>query len=252
MELSAFHPLLRTVYEEKKIVAEDGKVYEPFPHSLQFSEGATLYQLAREFDAPVCLETGMAYGVSSLFMCQAVHEKGAGRHISIDPYQEYWNYIGVENVRRAGYENIHTYYEERSDIQLPRLVSEGLELDLAFIDGNHRFEYAFIDFFYADRLLKAGGYLALHDYHMGSIRKAVSLILRLHGDCYELHQPHSRPFGKLRSCGRMLKSLVTRPLEPCEAISQSGWDIPNLVVFRKKRHRTEAEWGETWQYYQSF
>lgn len=252
MELSAFHPRLRSIYEEEKIVAEDGNVYEPFPHSLKFQEGATLYELARDFKAPVCLETGMAYGVSSLFMCQAVEEQGAGRHISVDPYQDYWNYIGVENVRRAGYETIHTYYEEKSEIQLPRLVSEGLEIDLAFVDGNHRFEYAFVDFYYMDRLLKPGGYMVLHDFHLGGIAKTVSLIARLHGDCYAFHEPLVAPVRGIHKGFRMLQSFWRAPLEPGQAVTLSGWDIPNMVVFQKYRHRPESEWGETWKYYRSF
>jgi len=252
MDLSRFHPILREAYEKNRIVGEDGAVYEPFPHSLKFEEGSVLYDLIREFDAPVSLETGMAYGVSTLFMCQAVRDQGQGRHISVDPYQDYWNHIGVENVRRAGFADLHTYYEEKSELQLPALVKEGLELDLAFVDGNHRFEYAFADFFYADRMLREGGYLVLHDYDFGGIRKLVNLILRLHGDCYRLDERHATQVSGFARYRKALLSLARKPLEPAEAVTLSGWEVPNQVVLKKYRHRPEAEWKETWKYYRSF
>ena len=140
------NPILREAYEQNRVLDAEGKTHEPVPHCIDEYEGRILYELTRQFARPRSIETGMAHGVSSLFFLQAIAEQGGGSHISVDPYQDYWSYVGLETVKRSGYGEFHTYYEERSQIQLPRLEAEKLEVDVAFVDGNHRFEFAFVDF----------------------------------------------------------------------------------------------------------
>jgi len=42
----------------------------------------------------------------------------------------------------------------------------------------HLFDFALVDFFYVDKMLRQGGFVAFHDMWMPSLRKLVSFIVR--------------------------------------------------------------------------
>ena len=58
-------------------------------------------------------------------------------------------------------------------LALTRLCAEGERIDFAFIDGNHRFDYTLVDFFYIDKMLRLGGHVAFDDLWIASVRKVV-------------------------------------------------------------------------------
>jgi methyltransferase family protein len=66
------------------------------------------------------------------------------------------------------------FYEEESQIVLPRLLAEGRRFDVAFIDGNHRFEAVFLDLVYSGRLLQEGGIVFTDDTQLPGVRRAVA------------------------------------------------------------------------------
>src|SRR5512145_68449 len=78
---------------------------ERYPHgnsSVTFEVGTLLYDLVRALKPDKTLETGMAYGISTLFICQAHRDNGAGCHTAIDPFQEQtFKSIGLANIERA-------------------------------------------------------------------------------------------------------------------------------------------------------
>jgi predicted O-methyltransferase YrrM len=49
--------------------------------------------------------------------------------------------------------------------------------DLAFIDGNHRFDRVFLDLWYVGRLVRRGGLVVLDDYDLPGVAKAASFFL---------------------------------------------------------------------------
>jgi methyltransferase family protein len=61
---------------------------------------------------------------------------------------------------------------------LPRLLAEGRRFDLAFLDGNHRFEGVFLDLIYSGRVLKAGGIVFFDDTQLPGVRRAVDFCIR--------------------------------------------------------------------------
>ena len=61
-----------------------------------------------------------------------------------------------------------------SQLALPAFLREGRRFDLAFVDGNHRFDAVFLDLFYLGRLLPKGAIVLLDDYNLPGIRRAVS------------------------------------------------------------------------------
>jgi hypothetical protein len=56
---------------------------------------------------------------------------------------------------------------------LPRLLAEGRSFDLAFLDGNHRFDGVLLDVVYSGRLLKEGAIVFVDDTQLASVRRAV-------------------------------------------------------------------------------
>jgi predicted O-methyltransferase YrrM len=144
------------------------------PHSIERGEGEALRALVSAEGAARTIEVGLALGISALWFCGAVAGRG-GRHVAVDPFQrESWNGAGLRTLREAGVEELVEVIEEESQLALPRLAAEGREFDFAFIDGDHRFDGAFLDLYYMTRLVRPGGLIVLDDLWMPSIRTVVS------------------------------------------------------------------------------
>jgi predicted O-methyltransferase YrrM len=75
-------------------------------------------------------------------------------------------------------EDLVEVIEEESQLALPRLVSEGREFDLAFVDGDHRFEGVFLDLYFMTRLVRPGGLVVVDDMWMPAVRTAVAYVER--------------------------------------------------------------------------
>jgi predicted O-methyltransferase YrrM len=162
------------------------------PHSIEARLGEALRELAIVEGASHTIEVGLALGMSALFLCQAVLERG-GRHTAIDPFQrESWNGAGLRTLREAGVEDLVEVIEEESQLALPLLVSEGREFDFAFVDGDHRFEGVFLDLYYMTRLVKRDGLVVVDDMWMPAVRTAVAYVERNLGATLE---PDTLPNG---------------------------------------------------------
>jgi hypothetical protein len=95
-------------------------------------------------------------------------------HIIVDPFQSTdWSGIGVTNLDRAGVD-FYELREEPSELAPPQLLREGAEFDLLFIDGWHTFDQTLVDIYFANRLVKVGGYIIVDDVSWPSVSKAVS------------------------------------------------------------------------------
>ena len=51
-------------------------------------------------------------------------------------------------------------------------------MQLVYIDGWHTFDYALLDFFYADKLLDTGGLVGFNDCHYPSIERVLRFVVR--------------------------------------------------------------------------
>jgi hypothetical protein len=125
------------------------------------------------------VEIGMAYGVSTLSILSGLQQNGTGRLISIDPYIGWptGRLVALHQVARAGAEEIHSHWHECSYTALPRMLQEGLQPDLIYIDGNHNFDYVFTDTFYADKLLGAGGMIGFNDCGWRPVYKVLRFLM---------------------------------------------------------------------------
>jgi predicted O-methyltransferase YrrM len=131
------------------------------------------------------LEVGCAYGVSALVICSALAGRERISHTIIDPFQNTdWDGAGTLNLEAAGF-RFFELIEKKSEFALPDLLHSGEgRFDLILVDGWHTFDHTLLDCFYATRLLRVGGYLAIDDVHFPSVRRVVDFLGNY--PCYEL------------------------------------------------------------------
>jgi predicted O-methyltransferase YrrM len=146
-------------------------------------EGEFLQSLIRDLKPKVTLEVGLAFGVSALYILDALEKQPGSCHIVIDPCQydpDLWNGCGIRNIEKAGFKDLVEFHHAPSYQALPELLKAGRKIDFAFIDGWHTFDYSFVDFFYSHQMLNVGGLIALDDANIPSVRKLARYILANH------------------------------------------------------------------------
>jgi predicted O-methyltransferase YrrM len=151
----------------------------PVHSHISETEGEFIQSLVRSHKPRVSLEVGCAFGISSLYICEALKSIDAERHIVIDPRQndvDQWQGIGLLNLQRAGFSDLVEFHAEPSYECLPKLLARGQRIDFAFIDGVHNFDYVLVDFFMIDKMLNVGGVVVFDDYSWPSVRKACRFI----------------------------------------------------------------------------
>lgn len=142
-------------------------------------EGKLIQNSIKEINAEVSVEVGLAFGTSALYICEALTKTGKTRHYVIDPFQMYpdsYGGIGLNNLKRAGFENIVEFIDKPSHQGLVLLDSQNVKADFAFIDGWHTFDYTLVDFFLVDKILKVGGIVILDDSDWPAVHKVCSFI----------------------------------------------------------------------------
>ena len=143
--------------------------------SIGRSDGDVLRDLVLAERARTVIEIGLAYGGSALAIAEALvaNGSGQGRHLIIDAYQNRFHGSGWSAVVEAGVTGLCLLFEERSQIVLPRLLSDGFLADAAFVDGSHIFHNVFVDLFYLRELVRPGGLVILDDCSYPSVATAV-------------------------------------------------------------------------------
>ena len=149
------------------------------------ADGVFIHDWVKDHQLCETLEIGLAIGASAASILSA-HQ---GVHVCIDPYQEkhYLN-IGVENLDRLGYGDRVQFHQDLSCNVLPRLYSEKAKFDFIFIDGDHRFDSIFVDFYFSDLLLADNGYILFHDSWMRSTQLVASFIRHNRNNYKQIHR----------------------------------------------------------------
>lgn len=161
-------------------VGSDGRVHELFPVAVSPVEGEALRAWVGRERARQTIEIGLGYGISALFVCEALVAAGdaGARHVAIDPYQATrFGNCGLQVLADAGLSELVEVHALESQVVLPRLLSQGRSFDLAFVDGNHRFDGVFLDLAYLGRLLRPGRIVFLDDYQLPAVARAVRFFL---------------------------------------------------------------------------
>lgn len=115
--------------------------------------------------ARAVIEIGLAYGASALAVAEALVANGArdNAHVIIDPHQDQFDDAGWRALVAAGLSDLCSLERTRSQLALPRLATEGLVADAAFLDGSHIFHNVFVDLCYLRELVRPGGLVILDD-----------------------------------------------------------------------------------------
>lgn len=238
----ALNAVLDQIISTGKVQDDSGQQYTLHSH-VSTEQGEFLQSLIREIDARTTLEVGVGYGISGLFICDALRDTKDARHYLIDPmqYSEWWHGVGLKNLRDAGYGDMIEFRELPSHLALPQLELEGVKLDFAFIDGWHTFDNTLLDFFLVDRLLKPGGIVAIDDTEWPSVNKTCRYIatnrkykvLRCLGKGKQLRFPAVR---KLMSAAARKSEVVSKLLRAELAIPDIDLGIvphSRCVAFQK-------------------
>jgi predicted O-methyltransferase YrrM len=166
------------------VARSDGSHHPVFPVGIPPDEGAALREWVIRERAVRTVEVGFGYGVSALFVCEGLLAVGdpAARHVVIDPHQatRFAN-VGLQLLEDAGVSAMVEPLAEDSRIALPRLMAERQRFDLAFVDGNHRFDGVFVDLVYLGLLLRPGGVVFLDDHQLPAVQRAVSFFVTNRG-----------------------------------------------------------------------
>jgi predicted O-methyltransferase YrrM len=145
-------------------------------------EGIFLEKLILDNNFKDVIEVGLAFGISAFYMCHSL-SKTKGHLISIDPFQKQeWHNYGIELIKKNNFDKIHRFIEKKSYIALPELLIEAEKnnklYDMIFIDGWHTFDYTLVDFFYADKLIKIGGYIIIDDIRHNSVVQVIDYLTK--------------------------------------------------------------------------
>jgi len=170
----------RLVRDGTAIARSYGRAHRLFPVATSAAEGEALREWVTRERAHRTIEIGLGYGISALFICDGLLKNGdpTVRHVAVDPYQSTrFANCGLQFFEEAGLTHLIEYHAEESQVALPRFLSEGRGFDLAFIDGNHRFDGVFIDLVFVGRLLRGGGIVFVDDYQLPAVVRATSFFL---------------------------------------------------------------------------
>jgi predicted O-methyltransferase YrrM len=217
--------VLRDILASKTVT--DGQAEYPLDSSVDQGEGELIGKLFRLVKPEVSVEIGLAYGISTLFACEALAANGrAATHHVIDPFQRtYWHGIGLRNLERAGYSGLIYFHELRSEIALPRLLDAGTHIQAAVIDGYHTFDHTLVDFFYVNKMLDVGGIIMLDDIQY----PAVALVAK-----HILTYPAYQWLAELPDpAGRTTRTKIRRALAHVMPAFRRHWDATHFMAFRK-------------------
>jgi predicted O-methyltransferase YrrM len=218
---------IAATYAGKSMRGEDGAVYSIVPVAVPPERGRFLLEVCRAHGAASTLEVGMAWGLSTLHIFLALAENGisAPHHVLMDPFQPtVYHNAALRALDELGLGANVEFYPEPSGIVLPRLAAARRQFDLAFIDGDHRFDGVFIDLFYVDQLLKPGGIAVFDDMSWDGVYLACRFAETNYG--YETVAELAPP-DQPRQAGPV-RPLIRAYRKPQQAIER---DQPHFVPF---------------------
>jgi predicted O-methyltransferase YrrM len=218
--LFALNPTLRPDYVRDilGLSGEQAAQVDKISGGIHRDEVELVARIVDELDPATSLEVGLGYGFSALAICSSGRRATSERrHIVMDPHQSsYWGGNGLENLAAANVRDMVEFHEDASYRVLPKLEAEGVEVDFAFIDGWHTFDFVFVDLFYVDKLLRPGGVVMFDDANWASIRPVIRFAVTNLGYAVHATLPEKGPRALLdRELGLEGSCIAVRkPLEP--------------------------------------
>jgi predicted O-methyltransferase YrrM len=204
--------ILRTGF----VRSEGGRM--PVHSHIRKEHGLFLQRCIRGAAAWRGVETGCAFGISTLFIADAMAELNPEfEHVAIDPNQfraDKWNGLGHRNVQSAGLSKNVRIMSEGSETALPKLLTQDISFQFAFVDGWHTFDHCLIDFFYIEKMLADGGIICFDDCDYPAVAKVIR---------YVMQYPTMEFFGAVSRSGTNL-TLSEIASARCVALVKTGQD----------------------------
>ena len=203
--------VLGSILTSRSVVHADGTAAQLHSET-SGEECAAMYQFLRENPPDCAIEIGMAYGVSSLAILTALEENKRGELISIDPYPPGFDHIrqsALLAIDKAQLAHRHRHVHAESELALPRLISEGIRPDFVYIDGHHGFDHAFVDFFFADRMIPVGGTIAFDDSQWRSVHRVIRYLVK-HRHYEEINVGLQKSFASANIVNHAYKRIQNR------------------------------------------
>ena len=182
LSLFDFCPELTEMISSRRVFGRSGKVFEGLAAVSSFNTLITLRNLYLSLEPRRSLEVGLCFGASALLFTGSYRASGRlpnRQHVALDPFQSsVWDDAGLCQVESAGLAPFLDFRSVYSRVELPRLLEEGAQFDLIYVDGSHLFEDVFVDAFYSCRLLAEGGVVAFDDCSDPHVGKVIRFLQR--------------------------------------------------------------------------
>lgn len=236
--------IIENLLRKRISMTAEGKV-QSLSGGISLQEAQVIQKIIKAHELSICIETGVAHGVSTLAICEALAELPSTNDkqlYGIDPSQFSEHHgIAVRLLKDHGFSQLFTLLEGPTHLEAPMLLKAGKKVDFAFIDGFHTFDYSLIDFFFMDKLLRVGGFLMIHDLPFPAKKKLIRYILTHRR--YELVRTPELEEGVKGRIVRRLRSIKHR---------ESYWSVQfaqgaNMGVFRKI-----DDFEPDWHFFQNF
>jgi predicted O-methyltransferase YrrM len=210
--------------------------------TISLDEAQYIKELIINNEFSTCLETGVAYGASTVAICSALavleQSSRSVKHYGVDPCQiEIYGGAAIAALKECGLDHIFELCPGPGHLMLPKLLERNVTVDFVFIDGMHTFDYTLIDLFYADKLLRPGGIICMHDMHMRSKKKASRYLMG------------HRKYIRLASLRTPLTQRVGAALKEAVRLApRAGWNYLTTVETMLAVKKVE-DFDPDWDFY---
>jgi predicted O-methyltransferase YrrM len=186
-----FRSALLSMYHGEPQTGSDGKTRKIDPVAGVIpANGMWLYDECLRLAPRTSLEVGFAFGFSTLFILAGIAKNGSGMHLAVDQFEvSAYGGVGLQKVQEVCATANFRFVQESSVHATTDLEREHSSFDFIFIDGNHRFDDALVDFTLFSRLLNKGGLIVFDDLWMPSLRTAVAFVQTNREDFLRIPSP---------------------------------------------------------------
>ena len=112
--------VLQEIFKTSTVIGPKGEKY-PIHSYTSEDQCKFLQAIIHKTKAQTGVEIGLAYGISSLAICEALSCQEKPEHHIIDPLQGDWRDIGLLNLEKAGFLKHVEFYRDYSHVVLPKL-----------------------------------------------------------------------------------------------------------------------------------
>jgi predicted O-methyltransferase YrrM len=180
---------------------------QPLHSHIPAFECQIIQQWIKDYRCSQLIEIGLAYGISSLFICDAIADQPEAVYHIIDPHQtRNWQGVGLRHLQAAGYGTRFHFYENYAECVLPHLWQAGFRCDFALIDGRHTFDQTLVDFFWINKLLVVNGLVIFDDIQLPAIQRATKYVAT-----YPCYQRLALPAASQQATTARVRKLAGAP-----------------------------------------